>query len=182
MRQKNWTLRQVIRRLWGKQPALADSARGNSDIQLDHYWAALLPMLARLIVECERQDGRQLDAAQEWLIQVGLGGLMEQGEQISANTLDAARLVHRGLYLADEVMQLDGIQALDYAAGFVLGDRFANGGFGRLRSTDSDAAEYALVTGRALVSHHHQFCAGFERAAAEARARRARSEREIWGG
>lgn len=126
------------------------------------YQLEIFPMLARISVELENSDGNNFNflKIEKWLENVGAGDILkepEQGSREFKENIALAKSIWRALRIADEAEQLDGEQALDWAAGWV---------FGRNLKYEGDP-EDILLRGWYRMTFKKEFCDGFRRSKEE---------------
>lgn len=96
----------------------------------------MIPALARIVVELDRDDQRRVNFQPGCPSRVILESLVGQAiikastKPDQARLVWLARLVRHALEIADEIHQMDGSAALSFAAGFVAGETAAADLFG----------------------------------------------------
>lgn len=153
-----------------REPETVFNTGDDGDIDLPHH-DFIRTCLARAIVEIDDLPPRQMSLI-GWVSSVESSFILTSHLPSNAKHRGAAErraeLIRRALWIADEIEQLDGIAALDFAAGFVAGTI----------QTDILRARDYLATGRYLCSAVKAFTEGFERGQVERLSKIVRSHNE----
>ena len=158
---------------------------------MEKTYHLLTGLLLRLAVELEAEcmsaveaGGNVLDVPLAWLDNHGFGYLNPHSHsfcealrprlvaEFDADSLNAAaKIVRNALYIADEVQQLDGEQALEFVAGWISGASLLALGVG--------PGFYLSNLANFVPVHRELFDRGFEAGEADAIARRDQKRREV---
>ncbi len=128
----------------------------------------IFPTVARVLIELPREDQRlvnwqPMSCPARWEIERALGQTVERITTIEMHEqfVYLAKLMGYGLELADEVHQLDGKAALDFAAGYVAGETSNHDPLGG-PETEGQALAAAIEQSPLRASQASPFANGFQ--------------------